>query len=87
MSSSHACCKVGWGHLQHLELMERVWYLRVRLVGGVEKWKGRKLVGGWKRFSFPRVCLVGGVEKWEGGKIFCLVEKKSGRIENVVNIN
>ena len=61
--------------------MERVWYLRVRLVGGVEKWKGRKLVGGWKRFSFPRVCLVGGMEKWEGGKLFCLVEKKSERIK------
>ena len=40
-----------------------------------------------KYFVFPRVCLVGGMEKWESGKLFCLVEKKSGRIENVVYIN
>ena len=54
--------------------------LRVRLVG-VEKWKdGKYLV-------FPRVSLVGGMEKWEGGKLFCLVEKKSRRIKNVVYIN
>ena len=54
--------------------------LRVRLVG-VEKW------GDGKCLVFPHVCLVGGMEKWEGGKLFCLVEKKSGRIENVVYIN
>ena len=55
--------------------------LRVRLVGGVEKWEdGKYLV-------FPRVCLVGGMEKWEGEKLFNLVEKKSGRIENVIYIN
>ena len=28
-----------------------------------------------------------GVEKWKGEKFFCLVEKKSERIENVVYIN
>ena len=33
------------------------------------------------------VCLVKGMEKWEGEKLFCLVEKKSERIENVVYIN
>ena len=40
-----------------------------------------------KYLVFPRVCLVGGMEKWESGKLFYLVEKKSGRIENVVYIN
>ena len=47
----------------------------------MEKWNDRK------NLAFPRVRLVGGVEKWEGWKIFCLVEEKSGRIENVVYIN
>ena len=51
------------------------------MVGGVEKWKDRKYL------IFPRVCLVGGMEKWEGRKLFCLVEKKSEKIENVVYIN
>ena len=55
--------------------------LRACLVGGVEKWEDRKYL------VFPRVGLVGGMEKWEGRKLFCLVEKKSGRIENVVYIN
>ena len=56
--------------------------------GRMEKWKDRKYL------VFPHVCLVGGMEKWESGKLFCLfeknfcfVEKKSGRIENVVYIN
>ena len=40
-----------------------------------------------KYLVFPRVCLVGGMEKWEDGKLFCLVEKKSGKIEKVVYIN
>ena len=44
-------------------------------------------MGGWKSLVFPRVCLVGRVEKWKGEKLFCLVEKKSGRIENVIYIN
>ena len=59
------------------------------MVGGVEKWEGGKLVGGWKSkyLVFPCVYLVGGMEKWEGGKLFCLVEKKSERIESVVYIN
>ena len=54
----------------------------------MEKWENRKYL------VFPHVCLVGGMEKWESGKLFCLfeknfclVEKKSGRIENVVYIN
>ena len=47
----------------------------------MEKWEdGKHLV-------FPSVCLVGGVEKREGRKLFCLIENKSGRIENVVYIN
>ena len=54
---------------------------RVCLVGGVEKWEDRKYL------VFPHVCLVGRVEKCESGKLFCLVEKKSERIENVVYIN
>ena len=36
---------------------------------------------------FPRMYLVGGMEKWEGRKFFCLIEEKSGKIENVVYIN
>ena len=49
--------------------------------GRIEKWKdGKYLV-------FPRVCLVKGMEKWEDWKLFCLVEKKSERIEKVVYIN
>ena len=55
--------------------------LRVRLVGGVEKWKDKK------DLVFPYVYLVGGMEKWKGGKPFCLIEKKSGRIKHVVYIN
>ena len=47
----------------------------------IEKWEDRKYL------VFPHVCLVGGVEKWKGEKFFCLVEKKSERIENVVYIN
>ena len=52
-----------------------------KISGGMEKWEDRKYL------VFPRVCLVGGVEKWKGGKLFCLVEQKSERIENVVYIN
>ena len=40
-----------------------------------------------KYLVFPHVYLVGMMEKWESGKLFCLVEKKSGRIENVIYIN
>ena len=63
------------------------------MVGGVKKWEDGKLVEGWKNgedkkyLVFPCVCLVGGMEKWEDGKLFCLVEKKSGKIENVIYIN
>ena len=51
------------------------------MVGGVEMRKDEKYL------VFPHMCLVGGMEKWEGEKLFCLVEKKSERIENVVYIN
>ena len=51
------------------------------MVGGVEMWKDEKYL------VFPHMCLVGGMAKWEGEKLFHLVEKKSGRIENVVYIN
>ena len=47
----------------------------------MEKWEDRK------DLVFPHVCLVGWMEKWEGGKLFCLVGKKKGRMENVVYIN
>ena len=52
-----------------------------KISGRMEKWEDKKYL------VFPRVYLVGGMEKLEGGKLFCLVEKKSGRIENVVYIN
>ena len=52
-----------------------------KISGRMEKWEDRKYL------VFPHVCLVGGVEKWKGEKFFCLVEKKSERIENVVYIN
>ena len=55
--------------------------LRIRLVGGVEKWKDKK------DLVFPYVYLVGGMEKWEGGKLFFFVREKNGRIENIVYIN
>ena len=51
------------------------------LVRGVEKWEDIK------NLVFPHVCLVGRMEKWEGGKLFCLVEEKNWRMENVVYIN
>ena len=47
----------------------------------MEKWEDEKYL------VFPCVCLVGGMKKWEDGKLFCFVEKKSGRIEKVVYIN
>ena len=46
----------------------------------IEKWKDRK------DLDFSRVYLVGRVEKWRDGKHFCLVGKKSERIENKVCI-
>ena len=52
-----------------------------KINGRMEKWKDKK------NLVFPRVYLVGGVKKWEGEKLFCLVENKSERIENVVYIN
>ena len=66
--------------------------LRLCLVGGVEKWEDRKLVGGWKigrieKFWFSLMCLVRGVEKWESGKLFCLVREKCGRMKNVIYMN
>ena len=83
-------CGSTWSISKFIQQQEN---LRVRLVGGVKKWEDGKLVEGWKSeedkkyLVFPCVCLVGGMEKWEGGKLFCLVEKKSGKIENVVYIN
>ena len=47
----------------------------------MEKWEDRKYL------IFLRVCLVGGMEKWKGGKLFCLIEKESETIENVIYIN
>ena len=38
-------------------------------------------------FSFPRSCLVGKMEKWRNEKLFYLVEKRNGKIENKVYIN
>ena len=61
-------------------------------------WIGRK-IGGWKingkmkkredrkYLIFSCVCLVGGMKKWKNEKLFCLVEKKSRRIKNVIYIN
>ena len=47
----------------------------------MEKWNDRK------DLVFPHMYLVGGMKKLKGGKLFCLVEEKSGRKENVVYIN
>ena len=52
-----------------------------KISGRIKKWKDRKYL------VFPRVCLVGEMEKWKCEKLFCLVEKKSERIENVIYIN
>ena len=46
----------------------------------IEKWKDRK------DLVFFHMCLVGRAEKWRDGKLFCLVEKKSERIENKVGV-
>ena len=46
-----------------------------------------KMREGRKYLIFSRVCLVEGMKKWKSEKLFCLVEKKSGRIKNVVYIN
>ena len=67
-------------------------FLRVCLVGGVEKWENRK----WgkdrkwkdgKNLIFSHMCLVGMMEKWRHGKLICLFEKKNEMIENVIQIN
>ena len=62
------------------------------------EWSDGK-IGGWKingkmkkrddrkYLVFFCMCLVGGMKKWKSEKLFCLVEKKSGRIKNVVYIN
>ena len=47
----------------------------------MEKWEDRK------DFSFPHLCLVGRVEKLRDEKLFYLVGKRNGRIENGVCIN
>ena len=56
----------------------------------MEGWKSSKRMEKCedrKYLVFPHVCLVGMMEKWESEKLFYLVEKKSGRIENIVYIN
>ena len=63
--------------------------LRVRLIGGVKKWKDRngermKKRENRKYFNFPHLYLVGMVEKWKDRKLFCLIEKENGRIENII---
>ena len=63
--------------------------LRVRLIGGVEKWKDRKgermkKQENRKDFNFSHLYLVGMVEKWKDRKNFCLIEKENGRIENII---
>ena len=37
----------------------------------------------WKIFGFPSCVFGWREEKWDDGKLFCLVEKKNGRIEKV----
>ena len=54
---------------------------RWKISGRMKKWEDRKYL------VFSRVCLVGGMKKWEDEKLFYLVKKKSGRIENVIYIN
>ena len=49
--------------------------------------RGWKIGGIEKFWFFSHVYLIWGVEKWKGGKLFYLVEKKSGRMENVVYMN
>ena len=46
----------------------------------IEKWKNRK------DLVFSHICLIGRIEKWKDEKLFCLVEKKSERIENKIDI-
>ena len=41
-------------------------------------------MGGWKRFYFIFLCAWLGCGKWRDGKLFCLVEKKNEKIENIV---
>ena len=47
----------------------------------MEKWKDKK------DFNFPHLCLVVMAEKWKDEKLFCLIKKENGRIENRVYIN
>ena len=52
-----------WRQTQNFTVQEGS-TLRIRLVGGVEKWEDGKLVGGQKRFGFPS-CVFG----WRGEKV------------------
>ena len=54
------------------------------MVRAMEKWENRKWKNDRKDLVFSCMCLVGRVKKWREGKLFCLVEKKSERIENKV---
>ena len=63
--------------------------LRVRLIGGVENQEDRngermKKQENRKDFNFPHLYLVGMVEKWKDRKLFYLIEKENGRIENII---
>ena len=44
----------------------------------MEKWKDKK------DFNFPHLCLVVMAEKWKDEKLFCLIKKENGRIENII---
>ena len=64
--------------------------LRVHLVGKREKWgieNSRRIEKRDNKKDLIFMCLVGGMKKWNDEKLFCLVNEKSERIENVVYIN
>ena len=52
--------------------------LRVRLVRGVEKWEDRKLVEGWKIFSFFSYVFGWMDGKWEVENSFAWLKRKVG---------
>ena len=64
--------------------------LRVHLVGKWEKWgieNGRRIEKWENKKDLIFMCLVRGMKKWKDKKLFCLVNEKSERIENVVYVN
>ena len=80
---AHLDCAMEKRNMDDINMLE----LRVRLVGGVEKWEDEKLWEDRKYLVFSLVCLVGRVEKWESGKLICLVGEKKERVENIIYIN